>query len=35
MFLFFNNRMGCVGSIAVSIILTLVIVALTRSCNHV
>ena len=34
MFLFFSNRMGCVGSLIVSIVLTLVIVALMRACNH-
>ena len=27
MFFFFSNRMGCVGSIAVSVILTLVLLA--------
>jgi hypothetical protein len=34
MFLFFSNRVGCLGSLAVSALLTLVIVALMRSCNH-
>jgi hypothetical protein len=35
MFLFFSNRLGCVGSIIVSILLTLAIVVLLRACNHV
>jgi hypothetical protein len=34
MFLFFSNRTGCLGSLAISALLTLVIVALLRSCNH-
>jgi hypothetical protein len=28
MFLFFSNRLGCLGSIAVSVVLTLIVVAL-------
>jgi hypothetical protein len=34
MFVFFSNRMGCVGSLIVSAVLTLVIIALMRACNH-
>jgi len=34
MFVFFSNRMGCVGSLLVSALLTLVVVVLMRSCNH-
>ena len=33
MFLFFSNRLGCLGSIGVSIVLTLIVVALMRGCN--
>jgi hypothetical protein len=31
MFLFFSNRLGCLGSIVVSVIATLVILALLRA----
>ncbi len=34
MFVFFSNRMGCVGSLIVSAVLTLVVVMLMRACNH-
>jgi hypothetical protein len=34
MFVFFSNRAGCAGSLAISAILTLVLIALLRSCNH-
>lgn len=30
MFFFFSNRLGCLGSLLVSVILTLVIIALLR-----
>jgi hypothetical protein len=30
MFLFFNNRLGCFGSLVVSVIATLVLLALLR-----
>lgn len=30
MFLFFSNRLGCVGSILLSIVLTLVVIAIFR-----
>jgi hypothetical protein len=33
-FLFFSNRLGCLGSIVVSVILTAVIVLLMRSCSY-
>jgi hypothetical protein len=31
MFLFFSNRLGCLGSIVVSVIATLIILALLRA----
>ncbi len=34
MFVFFSNRLGCIGSLAASAILTLLIVALVRGCGH-
>jgi len=30
-FFFFSNRLGCVGSIVVSVILTLVLIAILRA----
>ena len=30
MFLFFSNRLGCLGSIVVSVLLTLVLIAVLR-----
>jgi hypothetical protein len=33
-FVFFSNRLGCIGSLAVSAILTLLILALVRGCGH-
>jgi hypothetical protein len=33
MFLFFSNRLGCLGSILVSAVLTFLLVLLLRSCN--
>jgi hypothetical protein len=33
-FLFFSNRLGCIGSLAVSALLTLAAIALLRACNH-
>jgi hypothetical protein len=33
-FLFFNSRMGCVGSLIVSALLTLGLLALLHACNH-
>jgi hypothetical protein len=32
MFFFFSSRMGCLGSIVVSIAGTLIVIALMRSC---
>jgi hypothetical protein len=32
MFVFFSNRMGCLGSIAVSISGTLLVILLLRAC---
>jgi hypothetical protein len=34
MFVFFSNRLGCFGSLAVSALVTLLIVALVRGCGH-
>jgi hypothetical protein len=34
MFGFFSNRLGCIGSIAVSLLGTVIIVLLERSCSH-
>jgi hypothetical protein len=33
MFFFFSNRLGCLGSIAVSIILSLILAAVMYSCS--
>jgi hypothetical protein len=33
MFIFFSNRLGCLGSILVSIVLTVLVIALMRSCS--
>jgi hypothetical protein len=33
MFLFFSNRLGCLGSIALSIALTLLLAAILRACR--
>jgi hypothetical protein len=33
MFVFFSNRLGCAGSLLVSIVLTVVLVALMRGCS--
>ena len=33
MLLFFSNRLGCLGSIGVSIVLALVLVGLMRGCS--
>jgi len=33
MFAFFSNRLGCLGSIAVSVIGTLILLALMRGCS--
>jgi len=33
--LFFSNRLGCVGSVVVSLILSLVLVLAMRSCSTV
>jgi len=34
MFVFFSNRAGCLGSLLISLVVTLVLIALMRSCNH-
>lgn len=34
MFLYFSNRLGCIGSVVVSVLLTLAIIVLLRACNH-
>jgi hypothetical protein len=33
-FVFFSNRLGCIGSLLVSAALTILIVVLLRACNH-
>jgi hypothetical protein len=33
MFVFFSNRLGCLGSLAVSVVLSLALILLLRSCN--
>ena len=33
MFLFFSNRVGCFGSVILSVVLTVVLIMLMRSCN--
>lgn len=33
MFAFFSNRLGCLGSIAVSVIGTIILLALMRGCS--
>jgi hypothetical protein len=33
MFAFYSNRSGCLGSIAISVIGTLVLILLMRGCN--
>lgn len=33
MFVFYSNRFGCVGSIVVSLVLTVVLVLALRSCS--
>jgi len=33
MFFFFSNRLGCVGSILVSLLLTFVLVLVMRGCS--
>jgi hypothetical protein len=33
MFAFFSNRLGCFGSIVVSVIGTIILLALMRSCS--
>jgi hypothetical protein len=33
MFVFFSNRLGCLGSIGISIVGTLLLIALMRSCS--
>ena len=33
MFAFFSNRLGCLGSIAVSIIGTIILLVLLRGCH--
>ena len=33
MFIFFSNKLGCLGSILVSIVLSLILIALLRSCS--
>jgi hypothetical protein len=32
-FIFFSNRLGCLGSLAVTLIGSLILIALMRSCS--
>jgi hypothetical protein len=34
MFVFFSNRLGCVGSLVVSLLATIVLLLALRACNH-
>ena len=34
MFAFFSNRLGCIGSIVISVIGTIILIALMRGCAH-
>ncbi len=34
MFVFFSNRLGCVGSLAVSMLATIALLLVLRACNH-
>jgi hypothetical protein len=34
MFLFFSSRLGCLGSIVISLALTALLVLLMRACSH-
>ena len=34
MFVFFSNRLGCIGSLVVSALLTAVLILAFRACNH-
>jgi hypothetical protein len=34
MFLFFSNRLGCLGSVAVSAVLSLILIFAMRACNR-
>jgi hypothetical protein len=34
-FLFFSNGLGCMGSLIVSAILTVIVLELMRACSHV
>jgi hypothetical protein len=33
MFLFFSNKTGCVGSIVISVVLSLIVIAIMRGCS--
>ncbi|MEX0711964.1 MAG: hypothetical protein WD278_06420 [Pirellulales bacterium] len=35
MFFFYSNRLGCLGSIVVSIVLTLLLLLVLRACNAI
>jgi hypothetical protein len=34
-FFFFSNRLGCAGSILVSLVLTVLLILMFRGCTHV
>lgn len=33
MFVFFSNRLGCLGSLAVSVVLSIVLILAIRACS--
>ena len=33
MFVFFSNRLGCLGSILISVVLSLLLIGLMRACS--
>lgn len=33
MFVFFSNRLGCAGSLLISVVVTLVLILLLRACT--
>jgi len=35
MFFFFSNQLGCIGSLVVSALVTLVLIVLLRSCGAI
>lgn len=35
MFVFFSNRLGCLGSVVVSIVLTILLALVLRACAYI